>query len=446
MKRNKVFLALFSTLILTVTQAQAGELLNKRLPDWIGLDLQLRHRYEWRSDFDFSEATHDNDGFHLWQTRLGITLKPTKFLKLFYELQDARISDDSTRGSKATFEDWMDTRQLWLSAQWDQAETPIWGVNKASFKFGRQELSFGSQRLVGPVNWSNVGQSFDAGRLSFQFGQPKLSIDAFGGDKASIKSPRQANDLFDGSSHDRLSGYYAVYAGIEGLVLDQYFLNRDTSGKTVSFGQVGDGEVDDYTIGLRAKGKLSQSPIDYEFEIARQFGDSGQLDVDASMAVLIVGYTFKHAWKPRLGFEFDYASGDSDRNDGKRKTFDNLFPTNHLFYGYMDFVSLQNINNYRFQINAFPHKKLELEANLHVVYLDTAKDNLYGANQLVKRATAPGADRHVGNEIDLLAKYKICDYAVTWLGYSHFFSGSFLDDTGSSSDADFVYVQTTLSF
>jgi hypothetical protein len=40
--------------------------------------------------------------------------------------------------------------------------------------------------------------------------------------------------------------------------------------------------------------------------------------------------------------------------------------------------------------------------------------------------------------------------ATKWIvidaGYSHFFAGDYLRDTGPSDDADFVYVQTTLSF
>lgn len=83
---------------------------------------------------------------------------------------------------------------------------------------------------------------------------------------------------------------------------------------------------------------------------------------------------------------------------------------------------------------------------MHMIYLDTAKDNLYAANQTIKHSTVAGADRHIGNEIDFLAKYKICDYADFWLGYSHLFAGNFLKDTGSMDDADFVYAQTTLSF
>jgi hypothetical protein len=71
---------------------------------------------------------------------------------------------------------------------------------------------------------------------------------------------------------------------------------------------------------------------------------------------------------------------------------------------------------------------------------------LYAANQTIKRSTVAGADKHVGNEVDLLAKYKYCSYVETWVGYSHLFAGEFLKDTGASDDADFVYVQTTFSF
>jgi len=424
----------------------AGEYLNKHMPKWFNVDLELRHRYEWRSDFDFNDTLDDKDGFNLWRGRLGLTLKPTDGLKLFYQFQDARISHDGTSGSKTTFEDWAETRQWWVEGEPTALNWDTIGVSHAGAKFGRQELSFGSQRLVGPVNWSNVGQTFDAGKLAFKFENIHLGVDIFAGGKTLIKSPREKNDFYDGSSNDHIGGYYAVYNGFKNLSVDQYVINRNTDGKTVSFGQTGDGELEDYTIGTRLKGKFTGTAFNYELETAKQVGNSGALEVDAQMAVAIIGYTFNHSWKPRLAFEYNYASGDNNTNDNQRETFDNLFPSNHIFYGYMDFVSLQNINNYRFQLNTFPNQKLELEANLHLIYLDSPKDNLYGANQLIKRSTMAGADSHVGNEVDLLAKYKICNYANIWLGYSHLFAGGFLNDTGASDDADFVYTQTVFNF
>ena len=166
------------------------------------------------------------------------------------------------------------------------------------------------------------------------------------------------------------------------------------------------------------------------------------------MAVGILGYTFQAPWQPRAAFEFDYGSGDSDPTDGKMTAFDNLYPTNHLFYGYMDFISLQNLNDYRFQISAKPTKKLKLQGDLHLIFLDTPKDSFYSAARAVTRTAAASlsdVSPHVGNEIDLTVDYKLNNYVNVHAGYSHFFAGKYLQETGANDDADFVYVQTTLA-
>ena len=375
MKRN-IILGLLGIIFLGVSQAFAGQYFNKHLPKWLEMDLQLRHRYEWMSDFDFNKNIDDNKGFNLWRTRLSLGLKPNEIFKLFYQLQDARISNDSISGSKAAYENWGEARQLWVEANFDQHFLNNVGLKKVGLRFGRQELTYGAQRLLGAFDWSNVSQTFDAGKVMLDFGDKNLKVDIFGGGKTPVKSPREMDDFYDGSSNDVVGGYYATYVKDKNFLFEQYVIRRDTTGKTVSFGQAGDGEVDDYTIGGRIKGKFGTSFWDYELEAAKQVGNSGSLDVDAQMAVGIIGYALPGNWKPRASFEFDYASGDNNSSDGKRKTFDNLHPTNHPFYGFMDFVSLQNINNYRFQLTASPHKKVELETDYHLIYLDTPKDNL----------------------------------------------------------------------
>lgn len=107
---------------------------------------------------------------------------------------------------------------------------------------------------------------------------------------------------------------------------------------------------------------------------------------------------------------------------------------------------MQNINNYRFQLAASPHKRIELQIDYHLIYLDTPKDNLYSAGGTIKKATVAGADGYVGGELDLLTKLKVTDFCGMLVGYSHFFAGQFLSDTGTSDDADYFYVQTTLNF
>lgn len=444
--RNVAGWAVFLLALSCSLGASAGELINKPLPDWLEADVELRYRYEHKADFDFNENVDDKKGMSLKRVRVNLGLTPYADTKLFYQLQDSRIFGDSISGSKADFEDYLETRQLWFQYFSEKFGVDALNLTKAGARLGRQELSYGAQRLIGGFNWSNIAQTFDAARIMLEFGPKQFNVDLFHGEKTPNKAPREADDFFSGDAKDYLTGYYATWKGFRKATFEQYVLSRQTREKTVSFGQAGDGDVEDYTVGGRIKGQAGDTNFDYEFEGAYQFGDSGELDVNAAMFVAVLGYTFDHNWKPRLAVEFDYASGDDNAADGDRETFDNLFPTNHLHYGYMDFASLQNINNYRVQVTAKPAEKLSLQADFHLIFLDTAKDNLYSAGRAIKRAPTAGADRHVGNELDLLAKYNINKQVNVLTGYSHLFAGNFLKDTGSADDADFFYVETTVNF
>lgn len=72
---------------------------------------------------------------------------------------------------------------------------------------------------------------------------------------------------------------------------------------------------------------------------------SFSLDHEALAASVGGGYTCAKTFgTPRLGLEYNFSSGDHDPTDGKNETLDNLFPTNHKHYGYMDFLGWRNIH------------------------------------------------------------------------------------------------------
>ena len=191
-----------------------------------------------------------------------------------------------------------------------------------------------------------MAQTFDGGKVGIRIAPLYMQVDFFAGDKTLNKTPREFDDLFDGSSRERIYAYYAAAKVLNETLIENYLFHR-TTWKNVSFGPSGSGEVHNFTLGGRVKKALSNG-IDFELDTAGQWGNFNDKDVRAMMAVGILGYTMKSLkWQPRLAFEFDYASGDSNPGDGELNTFDNLYPTNHPFYGYMDFISLQNLNDYR---------------------------------------------------------------------------------------------------
>lgn len=421
--------------------------ISQHLPKWINVDVEIRHRFESWDNLDLKESKDDNDGFNLWRTRVGITLKPTDQMKIYYLFQDSRISNDGIFDqpgkNKTKYENWADTKKLYLKYKHLFSVDPI-GLEGVTVVLGRQPLKYGKQRLLGDPNWGNIGQAFDAVKAKLHFHD--LDVDLFGGMKVDKKIPREHDDLYEGGAKDRIAGYYAKYKGIENMKVEQYLLQRKTN-KSKSFGPSASGELDEYTAGARVSGKVGESGFDYDFEAAYQWGDMDDLDISAWMAVAVLGYTFDHEWDPRIAFEIDYASGDSDSSDGERNTFDNLHPTNHALYGYMDRASLQNIKIYSLQSSAKPMDKLKLQTNLHFIYLDTPNDYLYDAGRKALRtSTSSDYSRYVGNELDFTAKYKLTEYANLLMGYSHFFAGEYLKDTGADDDGDYAYVQTTVNF
>mgnify|MGYP003346554585 CR=1 FL=1 len=121
-----------------------------------------------------------------------------------------------------------------------------------------------------------------------------------------------------------------------------------------------------------------------------------------STLALVIGLIVVTVLQPGAGFNVDPATLDpaaargyaeqlvkDNPNDTKHETFENLFPTNHKFYGYMDFVSLQNLHNIRGIFEIKPHPRLSLAAEGHAFWLADTSDNFYNVAGAPRRP--PGA-------------------------------------------------------
>ena len=327
-------------------------------------------------------------------------------------------------------------------------------------KAGRQELSYGDERLVGAFDWNNMGRSFDAARLRWY--NAWGNVDAFAGMPV---VPR--DDQFDmPNNQEWLSGGYATLTPVPKTIVEGYFLARNASRSAISF--VSDPQFpqptarDIYTVGGRLKSKPGElCDFDYTLEGAYQFGDfastatAARLDQDAFMFCGLGGYTFSEVWgKPRLGVEYDYASGDDNATDGTHGTFDNLFPTNHKFYGGMDFFSLQNIQDLGVNLALKPMQRLSIALMGNAFWLADTHDYLYSVNGAPRTTGGygihPSYNPFVGTEFSVVAGYTVTKFALVETGYGHLFAGDYIDQSqagnGGSRDADWVYLQTTFKF
>ena len=363
----------------------------------------------------------DDDSFVLLRVRPFIESTPIREIHMYIQPQFSRgfAQEESTIANTINVDDF-DLHQGFVDFQHLAGD-------HLSFRLGRQELIYGDERLIGAFNWSNVGRSFDAGKIRAYW--DRFSIDGFA---AWIQ--RAAGNQYFG-------GLYTHWDARETMGVEPYFLIlRDNDGS------LGGGDLTLYTVGTRVAGTEGKH-WDYGVEGAAQFGESGVENIFAYAGHLHGGYTFDTRWKPRVGLEYNIASGDDTPGAGSGvKTFNNLFPTNHDKYGYMDVIGWRNSHDPRFNFSVLPMDGMKMSLDYHLFFLVEPADGLYQASGAQVRAGAAGASRLAGHEIDLLWNYKWNKYATFMAGYSLFNTGSFFSDTGVDKNAHFIYAQTTVYF
>ncbi len=404
--------------------------------DRLVLDISARARVEAReNNFDFNSGKNalTDDAYLLERVRLGITLRATDWLTLRAQAQSA-LEIGSDRSDipgvlGAEGDDAIDLRLLSLK----------FGSEKLcpfSLEIGRQALNYGDQRLIGALEWNNIGRVFDAAVLRWK--QKDQTLDLFTASAVLPEEDAFNQSYFSGGDYRQaLTGLYYTNQMLACQTTDLYAL-----------WQTAEGNTDFATLGTRWASKAGKfGAWDYGFEGAIQFGQVGGIDLLAGALHGGGGYTWDAAWKPRLGVGYDYGTGDDNPGNGKIGTFQNLYPTNHLYYGFMDVFSWQNINSPYIELSAKPTPTLTARAAWHVFWLATTEDAWYRANGVSRvRPRTPDASSFVGSELDLTLAWKPIKWAEALLGYSHFFAGDYLQDTGASSDADFFYVQVGLNF
>jgi hypothetical protein len=295
---------------------------------WLTLGGQARERLEYFNQFQFGASEPErSDVYLLSRFRLSADLHVSRYFRIFAEGRSALSTDRDLQGGRTTaFVDELD-----LFNGFADIMIPLGEQASATLRGGRQELIFGSQRLVGPGDFTQVPRTFDGGAAIVRFGD--WTITPFWTLAVPIIHKYRFNES---TSDQKLFGIFS--AGPLHLLpvnLDLYWLSADNA--RVDFNGIS-GREQRQTLGGRVWGKIGETGLDFEVEGAAQFGTVGDADIAAGMFTANVGYTLPAPrLSPRVYLEFDYASGDS-KPGGDVGTFNQLYPNAHSFLGYIDYV------------------------------------------------------------------------------------------------------------
>lgn len=465
---------------------------NATLPGAAGIPLSFGKRLDGTpfEAFKFDRPGRDDD-YVLNQTRLWADADVNEHLRVFIQLQDARTfgaegqtvgyaADSGSAGGENSILDlhqgYFDLKKLF--------DLPL------TVRVGRQEIVWGDHRVIGNFVWSNVGRVFDAGRFMWDTDTIHAEVIAAKIDEDGylLSGAGTGNQKVATSSGSSDENMYAAQLAFKKLVpsalLELMYIcksDQDDTGAGIAgtgYGTPKVGAIDTYgertsgagdpvnihDFGVRIDGKVPNlDAIDYTIESHVQVGNYGTKDQEAWAFAGKTGYTFKNvAWTPRIGFEYDYASGDSDPTDATHETFDNLYPTNHWqgIYGFADLVSWQNMHDFRAQVKVSPTKKLTAQVDYHYFMLAEENDGWYLANGTLATPRTPiglpgtpsgksgydTSDDQLADEIDLTVSYDLYKNVKILAGYSWFGAGDWIENNIGDVDTSWGYLQTTVTF
>jgi len=396
----------------------------------VGGQVRARAELKREADLDADADSVATDGERVFlRSRITVTADPTRQLRLLVQAQDSRVfgQEATTAADGAN----LDVHQAWLQA------AGLLGL-PVTLQVGRFPLSYGDQRVVGGLEWSNVARSFDAVRVRGAT-LDHLTVDAFW-------ARLHADPNGERALGDDLYGLYAWWSQPE-LSADAYGLYlRDGGGREAS-----DLDLSLLTLGARVDAKLLDG-LHVNVEAAYQTGERGALDVAAWAAHASADYTLPARFSPKLELGWDRATGDEDAADGTWGTFENLFPTNHMHYGFLDLAAWKNVQDLWAGIGMSPVEGVTVLVRGHALARLEAGDTFYRANGKALRdlASATAVDsKEVGKELDVLLKWQAAPGLSVLAGWSVLLSGAFLDATdaeGDAPDPSFGYLQIVGGF
>ena len=399
-------------------------------PKAIMVGVQYRGRLEDASGSP--AAARRDDAYYLNRVRLDATITAAPWLKAFVQVQDAQAMRYDQASQPASLANTVDLREGYVEARMPGAST-------FGLRAGRQGLAFGDQRLVGDADWLNTARSFDAVRVFAA--RPGVQIDAFASSVVLV-------DQRGVDRHAPGESFWGAYLSLSrlvphGVVEPFVFVKREDSVQGES-GSNGNGVT--YTYGARAAGAMARG-FDYRVEVAAQRGELAGDAVETVAGNYALGWTVRPTGiAPRLVAEFSHASGDGHPLDGRRQTFDQLYPTAHAKYGIADQMGWRNLRHARLGMEFLPSRQSKVNVDAHRLYLATTADGFYGAGGVLELLNRAATSRSVGTELDVQATYAVSKALTIGAGVGTLFAGGYLVQSGAAGTVWTPYLMWDVKF
>jgi hypothetical protein len=403
--------------------------LHKEKDFYISLGGEARYEYVDFNNEDWGRLNIGHNNFLLQRYDLHADLHLGTVFRVFAQLRSA-LQDGRINGPRGIDEDQLNVQNLFLDINLYQRED-----KKLTIRAGRQELDYGSGRLISVREGPNARLYFTGGKIMYS--SARFSIDGF-----AMMADTIYTGVFDNKMSKQLNlwGAYAKIIFPKAGNLDFYYLGirRDKS-----LFEEAIAPERRHTIGTRLW-KYGGGFI-YNLEAAYQFGSFGPGDINAWTGSIDIGYSFENVkFTPTINLRNDYISGDRKEGDGSLQTFNPLYPKG----GYFGFspqvgpVNLIDIHPYA-TMDLLPQLKMQLDVVFNWRY--SLQDGVYRPGGTLNLQGSSSEKRYIGTAYLANFTYSINKYISVVSGIQYFKTGAFIDDIIPNSK-DGVFFNTRLGF
>jgi len=399
---------------------------------YLSLGGEIRLRYEYTHNPTWGQDPQDANGAFLQRYVLGADLHVGSGIRLFVQFRSAL--ENGRAGEPSPVEEGQfDLQQAFADLALFETS-----ASNLTLRLGRQEVAFGSERIVSVREGPTIHRSFDGLR-------GLLRVHGWAVDALGLLPIKNQPGVFqdETNSGQALWGVYAVSPelGAPGFNLDLYYLGYRNDQSTYA---TGSGRETRHSLGTRAWRKAHA--WDWNWEALYQFGSFAGGDISAWTTASDTGYTFEAVrWAPRAGLSANVASGDRHRGDNSLQTFNPLFPRG-TYFDELGLLGPRNFFNVHPSVTVRPRSNVLLSGDVDFFWRLSRADGVYDPSGDILRDGTGSDARYVSTLFSGTAKWQVNRYLLLTLVYTHVFPGQFIQETGPHKDIDFVEVTTKVFF
>jgi hypothetical protein len=345
-----------------------------------------------------------------------------KNIRFFGQL-NSTFANGRVTPNRSIDENRLDLHQAFLDIYFLQNEH-----TKIVLRAGRQELLYGSQRIIAVREGPNNRQSFDGIKLFYK--SNRWQVDFYYAQPLTNKP-----NLFDDVSNTDRKVWSMYVVGKKIPILgnaDVYYIGNYN--RLARFNGVA-GEETRHSWGTRIWQKTPQWA--YDLEALYQFGTFGNQRIRAYTASANLTYSLKLGKiSPVLGLKTEIISGDRQKNDLYLNTFNPLFPRG-AYFGLAALIGPANLVDFHpsFEINLT--KKLVFGIDYDIFWRYSLQDGIYGPNVALIYGDQNSPHAHIGNQLGFMFEYNPNKHLsivpeITW-----FKAGEYIKDVSTGKDVLF---------